>query len=213
MEMSEMVPDSWRFYDDDQKCCHQSSRRTQRRGPVTDILLWVECYSTLVSVLSTRFPDKMPHLMTYQKTIVKAHRTFIGEGWVTYDACFRRRASFTKSLDWGVVDFTLYNETFTGRAKSITRCSHCMSEHHSSINCVYAPDVNSDTDRSTTKNPRPASRICQLFNSRMGNRCRYNPCKYAHSCSECKGAHPRSSCHRPGPPPQKIARSEYQRNF
>jgi len=27
----------------------------------------------------------------------------------------------TKSLDWGQVDFTLYNEIFTGRAKPIAR--------------------------------------------------------------------------------------------
>ena len=38
------------------------------RGPVTDILLWIESYSTMVAVLASRFPVKVPQLMTYQKT-------------------------------------------------------------------------------------------------------------------------------------------------
>ena len=210
VEMSELIPASWRFNDSDQKCCHLS-RRPNRRGPITDILLWVECYSSLVSVLATKFPGKIPNLMAYQKTIVKAQQTFIGEGWVTYDACFRRRASYNKSLEWGVVDFTLYNETFTGRAKAIARCRHCLSEHHTSNVCVYAPDTQAgsgetSSGRYTTRAPRATSRICQLFNSKMGNKCRYNPCKYDHSCSECNGSHPHSNCHRN--PPAKRARAE-----
>ena len=207
VEMSELVPDAWRFQEDEQKCCHQI-RRIPRRGPVTDILLWVECYALLVSVLATKFPEKIPQLMAYQQTIVKAHRTFIGEGWVTYDACFRRKASFTKSLEWGMVDFTLYNETFTGRAKSITRCRYCLSEHHSSSTCVYAPDTPANRDSSNSKvTPRTMRKICLLYNSQAGNRCRYNPCRYIHSCTECQGAHPKSTCPRTRPPAAKRARS------
>ena len=123
--MQELLPDTWRYQEEEQKCCHQ--RRGQRRGPITDILLWTECYASMVS---SKFPDKTPQFMAYLKTIVKAQRTFMGEGWVTYDACFRRKAAITKSLEWGVVDFTLYNETFTGRAKAPPRCRYCLSEHH-----------------------------------------------------------------------------------
>ena len=114
--MAELVLDSWRFQDEEQnKCCHQNRRL--RRGPVTNILLWIECYASMVVVLSSGFPQKTPKLMAYQKTIVRAYRSFSGDGWVTYDSCYRRKAAVTKSLDWGQVDFTLYNETFTGRAK------------------------------------------------------------------------------------------------
>ncbi len=81
------------------------------------------------------------------KTIVKAHRTFIGDGWAVYDTCFRRQAAVSKSLDWGMIDFNLYNETFTGRAKVLARCSHCASEMHSSSDCAYAPVTPSSQDR------------------------------------------------------------------
>ena len=46
-----------------------SPNRRLRRGPVTDLLLWIE-------------------LMAYQKTIVRAYWSFSGDGWVTYDFCY-----------------------------------------------------------------------------------------------------------------------------
>ena len=116
INMAELIPDTWRYLEEDTlKCCHHGKR--QQRDPVTDMLLWVECYSSVVAVLATGF---------------HAHRTFAGEGWVTYDSAYRRRASLTKSLDRGQVDFNLHNETFAGRGRVLSRCKHCSSEHHSS---------------------------------------------------------------------------------
>ena len=61
--MSELVPDMWRLQkEDDNKCCHQP-RRISKRGPVTDILLWIECYSILVGVLTTKYPMFAPDFM------------------------------------------------------------------------------------------------------------------------------------------------------
>ena len=104
VEMAELLPDTWKLMEEEPGSCHQ--RRSQHRGPITDILVWIECYASMVSVLAIGYPSKTPQLMSYQKTIVKAHRTFTGEGWVTYDVCFRRKVAITKSLDWGEIDFT-----------------------------------------------------------------------------------------------------------
>ena len=196
--MAELVPDTWRFQDDDQdKCCHQA--KWQRRGPVTDILLWVECYSSLVGVLASKFPTKVPELMAYLKTIVHAHKSFTGEGWVTYDACYRRKAAAVRSLEWSQIDFTLYNETFAGRARAIVRCRHCNSDLHSSAHCSLAPEQ-------TRPDPAPhgsersrfdakaGHQVCQLYNHRTGNRCRFSPCKFLHQCTDCRGGHPASQC-------------------
>ena len=213
--MSELVPDTWRYNEEDPRCYHER-RRSQRRGPVTDILLWIECYSSLVGVLSLKFPDKTPQFMSYQQTIVKAHRSYIGEGWVTYDTCYHRKAAMTKSLEWGHVDFSLYNETFTGRAKAISRCRYCLSEHHGSGDCTYAPAPRPTMDIA----PRPASMgrrqplsgpssppLCQLFNAKYGDKCRFNPCKFTHACADCglKG-HPISSCRDKQAPTGRMAR-------
>ena len=213
--MAELIPDTWRWQEeDDTKCCHKP-RRTSRRGPVTDILLWVECYATLVSVLTSRFPEKAPEFMAYLRTIVHAQRSYFGEGWVTYDYCYRRKAAATKALNWSEVNFALYNEAFTGRAKPLQRCSFCMSEHHSSADCQDAPDLPTLRKRLAPARPElsrdPAVvQLCKLFNDPFGNRCRYKACKFAHLCMDpaCRGQHPQSECPRsrrrstrPGPSP------------
>ena len=202
--MSDLIPDSWRQDEGESQCCSQP-RRSNRKGPVTDILLWLECYSSLVAVLASRYPSKVGHFMAYQKTIIKAQRSFIGEGWVIYDTCFRRKAANVKSLDWGEVDLTLYNETFVGRAKIVSRCNHCLSELHPSSECLYAPadptqEGASWSSRALTKPSRQAGRpvpICLLYNDRRGDVCTFAPdCKYVHACCICQGRHPKSKCPR-----------------
>ncbi len=127
-----------------------------------------ECYATMVSVLATKYPQKTPQLMAYQRTILKAHRAFTGEGWVTYDTCYRRKAALMKSLDWGVVDFTLYNETFTGRAKVLPRCRHCSSEHHPSHACSYAPDQATESQQAPSRPARSPMRSASYTMANMG---------------------------------------------
>ena len=117
VEMAELVPDSWREEEADYQCCSTHTPHTPRRDPVTNIFLWVECYSSLVAVLSSKYPTKIGHFMAYQKLIIKAQRTFIGVRWVVYNSCFRRKATNTKNVDWGKADLNLYNKTFVGRAK------------------------------------------------------------------------------------------------
>ncbi len=194
VEMGELMAESWRTQEDDQNdCCHQ---RHTRKGPVTDILLWVDCFASMVSVLSTRYPDKMPQLMAYQQTIVKAHRTLVGDdGWITYDTCYRRKAAVQKSLDWGIVDFTIYNETLAGRGKSIPRCRHCLSEHHRSQECTMAPEP-TPTPLGNARVQKMQTAICQLFNGKNGNRCHFTPCKFLHVCAKCRGNHPAAACRR-----------------
>ena len=199
IEMAELVPDSWRVEEIDYQCCSTHNPRTPRRGPVTNILLWLECYSSLVAVLSAKYPSKIGHFMAYQKTIIKAQRTFVGEGWVAYDSCFRRKAANTKNLDWGEVDLNLYNETFVGRAKVLQRCTTCLSKLHTTAECNLMAPSRPASLIGSSSGWRPGERksvpICLLYNDRDGNRCTYAPnCKYGHTCSGCQGRHPYSKC-------------------
>lgn len=193
VEMSELVQEAWQFHDEEQgSCCHAKRRR---RNPVTDILIWVDCYASLVAVLSVDHPDKTPEFMAYMKTVVYASKSFSGDGWVTYDSCYRRKAAATKSLDWSRLDFNLYNQIFAGRAKALPRCRLCNSELHTTPECHLASEYpDKPIQGARTGMGGTLSYVCQLFNNRAGNRCRFQPCKFKHCCSECGGGHPISQC-------------------
>ena len=110
IDMAELIPDAWCHQEDD-VCCHHS-QQTLKRGPVTCILLWVECFSILAGILMTKYPERDPDLMAYQRTIiVHASHAFTGDQWVTYDLCYRCQATTQKSLQWSLIGFSLYNET------------------------------------------------------------------------------------------------------
>ena len=59
---------------------------------VQDISQWVECFSIMVAIVCTRFPEKAPELWAYQATIMRAERNYEGKQWVMYDHQFRRQA-------------------------------------------------------------------------------------------------------------------------
>ena len=106
MDMAELVPDAWHLQEEEEiKCCN-SSRCVPRRGPVTDFSLLVECYAALTAILTSQYPEKAPKLMAYLRTITQAQRSYVGDGWVTYDTCFRYQAAVPKSLDWSHIDQT-----------------------------------------------------------------------------------------------------------
>jgi hypothetical protein len=95
------------------------------RLPITDISQWIERYSLMAAVLCSKFPDKAGELFAYQASIVRAERNYEGKRWVAYDRQYRREALARKDLNWSITDPRLYNEAFTGRARSIARCSYC----------------------------------------------------------------------------------------
>ncbi len=84
----------------------------------------------MAGILASRFPDKAPELFAYMATIIRAERNFQEGSWVAYDRQYRREALARRDLNWSRTDSTLYNEAFTGRAKTIPRCNYCMQEDH-----------------------------------------------------------------------------------
>ena len=217
IEMSELLPESWEIEATQQTCC-QATRRPSRRAPVTDILIWVECFSTFVAVISVKFPGSVPDMMAYQKSIVRASRNFEGTAWAVYDRCYRRRAAASKDLRWSVPDSALYNEAFTGRARAIPRCHHCLSENHMMSMC---PDLPYELRNQWQRQPQPRwpssftaqptfagarpQEPCRLYNQ---GRCRVRRCKYLHYCTSCGAQdHPQISC------PNQVARGYRDRSL
>ena len=103
-------------------------------------------------------------------------------------------------------DTRLYNEAFTGRACSIPRCPHCLSDDHSGTSCPHnpnppilgwfqgsAPSQYAPAPQLPAPATAPASslEVCRSFNA---NRYRFTQCRFPHVCSDCGGPHSALNC-------------------
>ena len=181
IEMAELLLEAWP--DENLSADPGQPHRRARRAPVTDILPWLECFGRLASVLCTEFPDKAAEFWAYQTSIIKATRNFEGTAWVAYDCQYRREALAKRDLNWSACNARLYNEAFTGRAKVIPHCQHCLSETHGSLACPSIPDAvtpwqpRSQMQGADVQGKR--QEICHNYNE---GKCRYQKCRYLHIC-------------------------------
>jgi hypothetical protein len=157
-------------------------------APVTDILLWLQCYAALVGVLSRGYPTMVPEFMSYQAMIIKCSRDFQGPAWVQYDRAYRRQVAQTKDLRWSRLNPTLYSLCFAGKAKRHVVCATCLSDTHATENCpetlqyggaFWPGQLNSviGLPSPAALPPPPTStggvklKLCNLFNAPDGSRC------------------------------------------
>ena len=197
------------------------------RLPITDISQWTERYSLMAATLAARFPEKASELFAYQATIIRAERNYDAGRWVTYDRQFRREALARKDLNWSVTDPRLYNEAFTGRARSIPRCTYCLQDDHTGQYCPknpngpwsgWFPDPSTWQSAAGMQTPLPppaappprqslSAEICRRFNE---GRCRQQRCRYAHTCRDCGAPHPSVACPSNQTRPANRARSPFR---
>ena len=185
-----------------------TGRPAPPRLPVADISQWVERYSAMAAIIATRFPHKAPELFAYQALIVRAERNYETNRWVSYDRQFRREALARKDLNWSIPDARLYNEAFTGRARSIARCVFCLQDEHRSDLCPRNPNRSwlgmfQDASMLGFPNFRPPPsgqptlgmqrEVCRRFNR---GTCYSARCRYSHACSTCHAPHPVIDCPR-----------------
>ena len=82
VETSEMLPETW--WPNAQEGT-SAPRRLSHRSPITDILVWAECFALMAAVLAEKFPAKSPQLWAYLRRIMHAARNYQGSAWVAYD--------------------------------------------------------------------------------------------------------------------------------
>ena len=178
------------------------------RPPITSISQWTERFAVMAALLVTRFPLKAPELFAYLAAVVRAERNYEVGRWVAYDRQFRREALARKSLDWSVPDPRLYSEAFTGRAKSIPRCSVCLQDDHLTQRCPQNPDnswwgwpvgpghwtaPSPGQAFGGPRHPRRPREVCRRFNEGL---CRLPTCRFIHTCSACNGDHAAIHCNK-----------------
>ena len=182
--MAELRPESWLFESETQEK-PLSSLFKKRKQPVTDILIWTQCFASYTTVLAGKFQGCTPHLMAYMSTTIGCYHKFEGYGWVVYDTSYRRRPVIKKTLNWSERDSSLFNTLFTRRVKTSIRCTECFGDDHESGQCPHAP--------SPLLQLSPGAAYSPLRS--LSPQCTYGAnCKFIHACNQCFKNHPRSTC-------------------
>ena len=183
---------------------------------------WVSSFATYVAIVAQAHPERVADMLAYLRLVVREASKFGGNGWLTYDAVFRRNHE-GPSEPRNTLDASLHQVYIANQQEKITTpCRHCQEVDHQEAECAVASllpktrhftqeaSANQLADRPSAprgKRPSPLSRqrpICHSWNA--GN-CRFpGRCTYAHVCANCYGPHPRSVC-RDGalalPPPKR----------
>ena len=196
VEMADMLPDFWQ--DEAQRLVvfdtQLTPRRVGRKVLVQDISQWTECFSRMAAVLVARYPNKSPELWAYQASIVRVAHNFEGTAWVAYDWQYRREAFASRDLDWLQPNARLYSKAFTGHAKAIPRCHHCLSDSHTTSACSLEPTLGSNpVNTGTGQSTQPSQEVCRLYNAGC---CHHPRCRYRHVCQDCAYQHPWMQCPR-----------------
>ena len=85
------------------------SRPSRERKTDLDILSWVECFNSYISVIATYRPHRARDLLAYMALIIRTAKRFGGKAWFHYDRAFRREAEVNNVQDWSVMRTDLYN--------------------------------------------------------------------------------------------------------
>ncbi len=212
IEMSELLPEIWMAVEEEATASNVLSLPRRKAAPITDILLWAQCFANYVAVLSVRFPSATPDLLTYMSTIIKCARDYDGIAWAQYDRNYRKSMCQRKDLRWSHVNSSLYSLCFNCRNKRVVACSFCLSDTHSSEQCPDNPTRplfwQPSGFRGGSQQPQHFQRerrvfhspgagppkVCFAFNDKEGNKCSFRDCRFAHVCDGCRGPHPRSAC-------------------
>ena len=138
VEMTELLPEFWSSQREDNHSKQEAKARRARS--VQNIFTWLQCYGLFVSVLGPQHPSRIPELMAYQATIVRASQDYAGLAWVRYDSAFRRQAALTGLTRWSAINPTLYTRCFPGSARTSSRCELCFATTHHTKECAQQGD-------------------------------------------------------------------------
>ena len=90
---------------------------------ICNIIKWVQCYGIYVAIISQKDPNRVTDLLSYQSLIIQAAQQYQGDCWLRYDHRFRQMVEAKPSTSWAVINITIWNLVFSGRA-NLSRCSH-----------------------------------------------------------------------------------------
>ena len=141
--MAELLPENLSLFTVTE--ADQSTSKTQRRV-VTNIVEWLQYFSTYIVIVSYKQPHRVSDLLGYQHLIIQASQDYEGDSWLGYDRRFRQQVAASPSNSWARTDSSLWNQFFSGRAHTIC-CSHCFSHSHPLPACSLVHNRNQHSNQ------------------------------------------------------------------
>ena len=115
------------------------------RRDIPDILSWIQCFGIYISVMASKFPDRVPNMVAYQTTLVREAHQCGGGSWLAYDTEFRQQAAADPLCDWSKLNSSLYPVTFMAQASGKGRCCpHRLEPDHMGDDCALSPRTQQD---------------------------------------------------------------------
>ena len=105
--------------------------RARQGGKMTNILTWVQCFSSMVAVLAPCEPQVVPEMMAYLNLIVRASQD--------YEGCSIPEAGSFDGKQ--AVNSTLYAMNFSARTVGTCRCELCFATSHTEQECAQRVGV------------------------------------------------------------------------
>ena len=90
-----------------------------------------------MAVTSQKQPGRISDLLAYETLIIEALMEYSGDAWLGYDIQFRQCAATDTTKNWAIIDPTLWNFAFSGKARA-THYKFCFSLSHVSSDCAWA---------------------------------------------------------------------------
>ena len=205
VDMRELLPDNMALAERLEalpaRLGNSAPRIIAEQREVPSLLTWVSCFATYVAVVAQAHPHRVTDMLAYMRLLIREAHKHGGQGWLTYDAVFRRNRH-GMSEPWSHLDPSLHSAYILGQGTSPRiPCKHCNEADHIAEGCALAPTVaptKPSRERETVfqfprppyKRPAQASPttdrpkpICISWNK---GKCAYpGACSFLHICPFC----------------------------
>ena len=81
----------------------------RKKQEVSDILTWVECFTSYLAVVSNSFPARTRDLLAYMALVIRMAKRYSGRCWSNYDRAFHLEAAASNLRDWSQMKADLYS--------------------------------------------------------------------------------------------------------
>ena len=82
---------------------------SRKKTEISDILTWVECFNSYISVITAFHLERVRDLLAYMALIMRLAKQFPGLCWYTYDRAYRLEAAASNSKNWSQINADLYH--------------------------------------------------------------------------------------------------------